>query len=695
MQKMSSVNQNSKMKKNTDKDMLNLLKNEVPSKKIDRLKRAIKIANVNFYNRNKLSADAYNIRQINDIVYNEKAFIVANFKDFLIYDDSSEFLKRFYKFKESEERLPRLYDYYENYSKIFPNYIILPEAKYIYKNIQKKQRLIDTQQMLEEGINNKKDDSSYLFNTRIHESIMNVSMSFCLGEMKFDEENKGIVLPHLISIKNPSGLEISFEGLIDFLNVSEKVEKPSEKQLQSNLNTIVHTNYTFNRFNPQKAIELPKQDKSTSNLNSPINSTQKVNVRKGSGGIMLPVSTVNKGLEKKKIIYEQKKIKCNSQSTNFNSTNFEKKKETIEVSPINYIKDSSLKESKDLKDNRGLKNKQSIDIQMSSTVISNPIMGPIKARSEAYETIQPVNKLKDLKDLGINMQNNSNLHSISNTTKRSEQTKQSQTGLSSQTNKTNQTTSFHPLSLQSSQSHQSSQPTLAPQGNIYYIINQNENCNTHINIFGNEPKKQNILMSSTSQGFNINTAKQKFIINKQERKKSSEVNFLMHSTQNKNSETLISNNNQQEKLPKTKIIQDNNNLMSNFHTRHVSDQQKHLGFLSSSQQNLLKDDKVGIILNLRNKTIEASPMNMSKKTVSVNFNKVSEKQKSPIFSKKIIGNVSSNYSNQKELEKKSYLNNNSSNLQDLMKKYNQNSVNSNGSTNTKDVKKYFIKTKIG
>ena len=691
---MSSVNQNSKVRKNTDKDMLNLLKNEVPSKKVDRLKRAIRTANTNFYNRNKLSPDAYNVRQINDIVYNEKAFIVANFKDFLIYDDSSEFLKRFYKFKESEERLPRLYDYYENYSKIFPNYIILPEAKFIYKNIQKKQRLIDTQQMLEEGINKKKDDSSYLFNTRIHESIMNVSMSFCFGEMKFDEENKGIVLPHLISIKNPSGLEISFEGLIDYVSATEKIEKPVEKHIQSNLNTIVHTNYTFNRFNPnpQKAIEINKQDKSTSNLNSPINSTQKVNVRKGSGGIMLPVSTVNKGLEKKKIIYEQKKIKCNSQSTNFNSTNFEKKKETIEVSPINYIKDSSLKDSKELKDNRGLKNKQIIDIQISSTIISSQITGPIKARSEAYETIQPVNKLKDL---GINMQNNSNMHSISNSTKRNDQTKQSQTGLSSQTIQTSQTTSFHPLSLQSSQSHQSNQPTLTPQGNIYYIINQNENCNTHINIFGNEPKKQNFLMSSTSQGFNINTAKQKFIINKQERKKSSEVNPLMHSTQNKNSETLISNNNQQEKIPKTKIIQDNNNLMSNFHTRHVSDQHKHLGFLSSSQQNLLKDDKVGIVLNLRNKTIEASPMNISKKTASVNFNKASEKQKSPIFSKKIIGSISSNFSNQKELEKKSYLNNNSSNLQDLMKKYNQSSVNSNGSTNTKDVKKYFIKTKIG
>jgi len=30
----------------------------------------------------------------NDIVYNEKSHIVAVFKDYLIYDDTSEFLKR-------------------------------------------------------------------------------------------------------------------------------------------------------------------------------------------------------------------------------------------------------------------------------------------------------------------------------------------------------------------------------------------------------------------------------------------------------------------------------------------------------------------------------------------------------------------------------------------------------------------------
>jgi hypothetical protein len=42
------------------------------------------------------SKDFYNVKIVNDIIYNEPTNIVAIFKDYLIYDDLSEFLKRFY-----------------------------------------------------------------------------------------------------------------------------------------------------------------------------------------------------------------------------------------------------------------------------------------------------------------------------------------------------------------------------------------------------------------------------------------------------------------------------------------------------------------------------------------------------------------------------------------------------------------------
>ena len=69
----------------------------------------------------------YNIKVINDIIYNECSNIVSSFKDFLIYDDFSEFLKRPYTTEEAVERMPRIIEFYEQYSKVFPNYVNLPE----------------------------------------------------------------------------------------------------------------------------------------------------------------------------------------------------------------------------------------------------------------------------------------------------------------------------------------------------------------------------------------------------------------------------------------------------------------------------------------------------------------------------------------------------------------------------------------
>ena len=47
--------------------------------------------------------------------------------------------------------MPKICDYYLKASQIFPNYFCIEENKYIYKNIRKKQKLIDNQQEQEEN----------------------------------------------------------------------------------------------------------------------------------------------------------------------------------------------------------------------------------------------------------------------------------------------------------------------------------------------------------------------------------------------------------------------------------------------------------------------------------------------------------------------------------------------------------------
>jgi hypothetical protein len=54
----------------------------------------------NLFKKYMTSRDFYNVKIINDIIYNEATHIVAVFKDYLIYDDLSEFLKRKYDLPE-------------------------------------------------------------------------------------------------------------------------------------------------------------------------------------------------------------------------------------------------------------------------------------------------------------------------------------------------------------------------------------------------------------------------------------------------------------------------------------------------------------------------------------------------------------------------------------------------------------------
>jgi hypothetical protein len=51
----------------------------------------------------------YNYTYINTtyLIFNEKSEIVSRFKDYLIYDDTTEFLKTFYSYKELIPRLKK------------------------------------------------------------------------------------------------------------------------------------------------------------------------------------------------------------------------------------------------------------------------------------------------------------------------------------------------------------------------------------------------------------------------------------------------------------------------------------------------------------------------------------------------------------------------------------------------------------
>lgn len=102
----------------------------------------------------------FNIKVINDIMYNERVQTVSVFKDYLIYDDLTEFLKRPYTYPESIIRLSKIFEFYGSYSKVFPNYINIPEKKFMFKNIERKQRVIEKKEYQDTDSSDQSFDSS-------------------------------------------------------------------------------------------------------------------------------------------------------------------------------------------------------------------------------------------------------------------------------------------------------------------------------------------------------------------------------------------------------------------------------------------------------------------------------------------------------------------------------------------------------
>ena len=173
----------------------------------------------------------YNIKVINDIINNESTNLVAEFKDFLIYGDDTEFLHDNYNIAESKKYLPKIFDYYLKCSVIFPNYIVLPESKYIFKNIRKKQKLIDNQQEQEDKREKilkgeiKYEDNDVLFTSNQIYTILNQTNTSHIKKI-FGINNNDNKEEKNNTIENKSN---SLKNFIDFLKKEEKKNKVKKK----------------------------------------------------------------------------------------------------------------------------------------------------------------------------------------------------------------------------------------------------------------------------------------------------------------------------------------------------------------------------------------------------------------------------------------------------------------------------------
>lgn len=201
-----------------------------------------------------ISIDMYNKMIIKNIIYDERNKLVSIFKENLIMNEPSEFLKRYYKCKESKRKLAKYYEFYNKYSKLFPNYIPLYESKYIYKNIHKKQKIIDMQQNEESNEENsghkKRDNKSKnnkIFSSEIYESIVKNSENlnsaiFGIHKNEKDKDENGSLnqIEKIVSSINKYELEFENENN----NNNKKYKMKYDKNLKDK--NIIINNYYYN-----------------------------------------------------------------------------------------------------------------------------------------------------------------------------------------------------------------------------------------------------------------------------------------------------------------------------------------------------------------------------------------------------------------------------------------------------------------
>ena len=290
----------------------------------------------NLIQKYSINIEFYNKKKINQLVFNFESRYTAIFKEFLLNDDGNEFVRRFYHKNEIKKKLSKILSFYEQYSKIFPNYTVISTSKYMYKNIQQKQKMIDKlQKMKIEDMENKKENNlnKTIFTNGAINSICNQTDSFYVRNLKNIID---------MSICKENTFE-KFNKIINNIEQNEKDENILKKPLYINLIANKKKNFNFqNSLHKKKLIEnnnIKSFRQSSINISTSINSdifnkfNQNIynNFHSSKSPSNFPI--INNLPKNKKIIIHKK---GNSQHISLNNTNNNLKNKILQLDNKNY-----------------------------------------------------------------------------------------------------------------------------------------------------------------------------------------------------------------------------------------------------------------------------------------------------------------------------------------------------------------------
>ena len=291
--------------------------------------------------------------QILLLMENANTHLVSIFKDYLLYDDSTEFFKEYYNKKEIYPRLRTIYDYYESSSYLFPNYTAINEGKYIYRNIIRKQKLIDYLEDLEDKKKEKEEKKNLKKKKKLKNQTQNEQSSSCIEVFdtkiyenirKETENDSKINELFCVGTKNNNNDCDSFASILKLAEELKEKEKDSEK-----------------KNNQNKEIN----NKTNKETNSIINKNIKTNNKK----IIYNLDNLNETEGK---IYVSRRVSLNQNTKVYNKKTINKGVKNLNINNfINNNNSGLIVRNFNLTDRNKNTNKLNIDTSKSNDFIKN------------------------------------------------------------------------------------------------------------------------------------------------------------------------------------------------------------------------------------------------------------------------------------------------------------------------------------
>ena len=290
---------------------------------------------MSFYRNTK---NDYNVRMIEDILNNEGTHLVAEFKDYLIMGDVTEFLQKSYNIQECKKFLPKIYEYYNSCSVIFPNYVTMHESKYIYKNIRKKQKVIDNQQEQEDKQEKikkgdlKLEENDEFFSSKTFNSILdqtntsNVKIFFGINDTKNVDANE---TPNNIVQKLEKAENEAFQRKMNLVKNKKSININEYSNTSNHVYNTMNTNNSSKVYMKNKISKEKNRNKIRNKGNVHYLSTQKKSTIKIHNNMNINSTNINS-------------INCNSNKIRINTYAFKSKsKNKNENDSKKHIKSST------------------------------------------------------------------------------------------------------------------------------------------------------------------------------------------------------------------------------------------------------------------------------------------------------------------------------------------------------------------